>query len=60
MSARAGTEKTEGGGAIGERSYLEILNKSSDLEKESLTGLKQIQLQLRGDSERLDRVSGVL
>ena len=60
MSPRARTEKAEGGGVIGERSYLEILNKSSDLKKESLTSLKQIQLQLRGDSERVDRVSGVL
>ena len=59
MSPRAGTEKAEGRGVIGERSYLEILNKSSDLKKESLTSLKQIQLQLRGDSERVDRVSGV-
>lgn len=50
-----GTEDGDGG-AIGERSYLEILNKSSDIEKEPLTILKQIQQQLRMDSERLDRV----
>ena len=49
-------EEDERGGA---RSYLAILNKSSDIEKESLTVLKQIQQQLRLDSERIDRVSWV-
>ena len=49
--------KDEGDGAGGERSYLQFLNKSSDIEKESLGVLKQIQLQLRMDSERIDRVS---
>lgn len=48
----------EGNGVTsGERSYLEILTKSSDIEKEPLTVLKQIQQQLRVDNERLDRVS---
>jgi hypothetical protein len=59
QTPQIGTEDGDGG-AIGERSYLEILNKSSDIEKEPLTILKQIQQQLRMDSERLDRVSRVL
>ena len=57
VSSQTGTEESDRG-AI-ERSYLEILTKSSDIEKESLTVLKQVQQQLRVDSERLDRVSNV-
>ncbi|CAB3991495.1 E3 ubiquitin- ligase UNKL isoform X1 [Paramuricea clavata] len=55
QTPQIGTEDGDGG-AIGERSYLQILNKSSDIEKEPLTVLKQIQQHLRMDSERLDRV----
>lgn len=58
-SLQSGKEEVVGG-AIGGRSCLDFLIKSSDIERESLTVLKQIQQQLRVDSERLDRVSGKL
>ena len=45
------------GDSLSSGSCLHILNKTSEIEKESLVVLKQIQQQLRTDLEKVDRVS---
>ena len=57
MASRASNQQDEARNVPRTSSYFQVLNKTSEVEKESLEVLKQIQQQLRMDIERIDRVS---